>query len=433
MSGTFDGVTKMKAALGALNSVFYTVASKDDLALRQYGGNCDGDNTKLLIRFGQNNTPRMRKSVTDFAAKGNAILSGAPTLAHAVIEATGDFNDKQRSKRIVVIAGSSDSCLGGDLSATVGAVKERAARLRTSGSQISSEFTFIGLALPPEQQASVSTIAHAIGGRTAFVNRRQDLNSVIERVVRGSEIERSPEPPGESSSPKPLDMKTNEKDGLIHVWMPAGTFIMGCSPDDSECDTEEKPPHKVTLTRGFWIGETEVTQEAYERVMRTNPSEFEGAKRPVESVTWHAALAYCKSVGMGLPTEAQWEYASRGGEASTRMGSLGTMAWYFGNSGSATHEVRTKKKNGYGLYDVLGNVAEWTADWREPTLYGPVSNGYSGRQQVDPVGSANGEERIVRGGDWATKADNLRLSARDHSNPENHGSGIGFRCVGKEP
>jgi len=106
--------------------------------------------------------------------------------------------------------------------------------------------------------------------------------------------------------PKPGEVKVNAKDNLPYVWIPPGTFTMGCSPGDGECYDDEKPAHQVTITKGFWIGQTEVTQEAYQRVIGANSSHFRGDRLPVESVNWNEARAYCVAAGMRLPTEAGW-------------------------------------------------------------------------------------------------------------------------------
>lgn len=174
-----------------------------------------------------------------------------------------------------------------------------------------------------------------------------------------------------------LRVRTNPKDGLRYVWTPPGTFTMGCSPGDSERHDDEKPAHRVTITKGFWLGQTEVTQAAYQRVVGTDPSDFKGANLPVEQVSWDQAQAYCQAIGGRLPTEAEWEYAARAGSVQSRYGDIDRIAWYYGNSGGHTHEVAQKEANAWGLYDMLGNVWEWTADG-----YG----GYAPGSAVDPAG-----------------------------------------------
>ncbi len=137
--------------------------------------------------------------------------------------------------------------------------------------------------------------------------------------------------------PQPGSTKLNAKDGQLYVWIPPGSFIMGCSPGDTECFDHEKPAHNVSITKGFWLGQTPVTQAAYQRVVGTNPSHFKGDNLPVEQVTWDEAKQYCEAVGGRLPTEAEWEYAARTGTAVARYGNLDAIAWYQGNRGSQTH------------------------------------------------------------------------------------------------
>jgi formylglycine-generating enzyme required for sulfatase activity len=220
-----------------------------------------------------------------------------------------------------------------------------------------------------------------------------------------------------------LSTRVNPTDGLTYVWIPPGTFTMGCSPGDSECSDNEKPAHLVTITKGFWIGQTEVTQAAHERVTKGNPSHFKGASLPVETISWDEAGAYCKAVGMRLPREAEWEYAARGGNPAARYGTLDAVAWHSGNSGSTAHEVGQKQANGYGLYDMLGNVWEWVADW-----YGEKY--YASSPASDPQGPSSGQHRALRGGSWNFPASYARASVRLGSVPVARNLNFGVRCAG---
>jgi formylglycine-generating enzyme required for sulfatase activity len=218
------------------------------------------------------------------------------------------------------------------------------------------------------------------------------------------------------------DTTVNAKDGLSYAWIPPGTFMMGCSPGDNECDESEKPAHRVNVTHGFWLGVTPVTQAAYRRVAGTNPSSLRRDDHPVETVSWDEADRFCSQIGGRLPTEAEWEYAARAGTTGPTYAELGDIAWYSANSGQQTHEVGKKKANAWGLADMLGNVVEWTTDWFEREYYGrsPAD---------DPLGGSDGVQRILRGGAWGSEARNVRASFRGAMEPDMRRSGVGFRCV----
>jgi formylglycine-generating enzyme required for sulfatase activity len=215
--------------------------------------------------------------------------------------------------------------------------------------------------------------------------------------------------------------EVNPIDGLTYVWIQPGAFTMGCSAGDSECARDEKPARSVTISKAFRIGETFVTQEAYQRVTGKTPGYFKGPKFPVDSVTWNEAQVYCEGTGMRLPTEAEWEYAARAGSTASRYGEIDRVAWYTLNSENRTHEVMRKEPNAWGLYDMLGNLWEWTADW-----YGA----YGGGESMDPRGAAAGKIRVVRGGSWGNGPAFVRVSVRSGNEPENRSNIVGFRCAG---
>ena len=206
------------------------------------------------------------------------------------------------------------------------------------------------------------------------------------------------------------------------VYVEGGTFTMGATSEQgSNTYSDEKPAHSVTLS-SYYIGQTEVTQELWEAVMGSNPSKFKGAKRPVEQVSWDDCQEFIRKLNaktgknFRLPTEAEWEYAARGGSRSQHYkysggNTIGDVAWYAVNysdkvSGS-THSVATKRANELGIYDMSGNVWEWCSDW-----YGDYST-----SQTNPQGPASGSYRVYRGGSWFYGARLCRVSLRDCWSP----------------
>ena len=208
---------------------------------------------------------------------------------------------------------------------------------------------------------------------------------------------------------------------------------MGCSPGDSDCGEEEKPPHHVTITKGFWIGQTEVTVVAYRRFAGSTGAEMPQAPdfnagwtnqdMPIVNVNWDDANTFCGWAGGRLPTEAEWEYSARAGRTAARYGRIDEVAWYLNNSGHQTHEVAQRRPNAWNLYDTLGNVWEWVNDW-----YG--ENYYHASAERDPGGPNRGQERVLRGGSWGSIPMYVRVSDRNWW-PINRGNGTGFRCGGE--
>jgi formylglycine-generating enzyme required for sulfatase activity len=233
--------------------------------------------------------------------------------------------------------------------------------------------------------------------------------------------------------------------------IPGGTFMMG----DQRGEDDERPVHRVEISP-FYIDVCEVTQASFQALMGRNPAKFVEPDRPVERVSWLVAVQYCNqrstreglrpcydlktfacdfaADGYRLPTEAEWEFACRAG---TRLrwtfaddpGQLGQYGWYKANSGKATHPVKQKQPNPWGLYDMLGNVAEWCNDFYSET-YEP------GAASKDPHGAATGKERVLRGGSWNAGEDACRAAARQSAPPGLADvcfgyEAYGFRCVRK--
>jgi formylglycine-generating enzyme required for sulfatase activity len=222
----------------------------------------------------------------------------------------------------------------------------------------------------------------------------------------------------------PLTVKKDVKDGLNYVWIPPGTFQMGCPEGENECGWNERPAHIVSITNGFWIGQTEVPQVAYQKIIGTNPSSFRGLRLPVERVTWNEATAYCKAINSRLPTEAEWEYAARAGTNASRYGKLEDIAWYEGNSNKEVQQVGQKLPNQWKLYDMLGNVWEWVQDWYDVEYYKESPT-------KDPKGPKSGSFRVVRGGGVFYAAIDSRVSERYRFDP-NVRNLVGFRCIREE-
>ena len=272
-------------------------------------------------------------------------------------------------------------------------------------------------------------------------------------------VNRAQQPP----APTPGQTRDNAKDGQRYVWAPAGKFTMGCSPLDKYCAADESPAHPVEITRGFWIGQTPVTVAAWKRYRaetgkppllaadefgrKLNEAAAENTQ-PVVAAAWDDARDYCSWAGLRLPTEAEWEYAARAGSTASRYGEVDDVAWYGDNSGrkpidsaglfredppkfdrrlfsngNGPRGVTQKKPNAWGLYDILGNVWEWVADYYSPSYYGSSP-------PADPQGPATGTQRVLRGGAWNTLPNNIRVSYRLTNPQGDRINAFGFRCAG---
>ncbi|MDB4930722.1 MAG: Sulphatase-modifying factor protein [Myxococcaceae bacterium] len=222
-------------------------------------------------------------------------------------------------------------------------------------------------------------------------------------------------------------------------WVPPGCLEMGSTRIEAGRRRDETR-HSVVITRGYWLGDTPVTQALWEAVMRADPARFKGADWPVELVSWEDCSDFVRALndgvdglGVRLPTEAEWEYACRAGTTAatwagaltltangTRAKELDSIAWYAANSGNTSHAVRGKAPNPRGLYDMLGNVWEWCSDWH---------GAYDGRPAVDPTGPSKGATRVIRGGSWEDHPRAVRASVRDALHPRDGRPTVGFRLA----
>ncbi len=269
------------------------------------------------------------------------------------------------------------------------------------------------------------TKADNVGNETQFALTQEDLTG-HDNAGQQVEITTEPAEPGAEDRIDIPQTVTNSV-GMQMRLMEPGTFKMGSYRGAGD----EGPVHEVTITKPYYIAVYEVTQAQFERVMGWNPAHFRGDIRPVENVSWQDAHAFCRElsrlegVTYRLPTEAEWEFAARGGSASWGYPYSGAInyddvAWHEGNSGGFPHYVGSKQPNELGLYDMSGNVWEWCLSW-----YG----GYPSSVKVDPIGPYRGEYRVLRGGSWVSDATDTKSTGRFFAKPSAKLNCYGFRVV----
>ncbi len=234
----------------------------------------------------------------------------------------------------------------------------------------------------------------------------------------------------EEQRKKEEEAKRSSALNIEMVYVAGGTFMMGASLYDPGAYGDERPAHSVTLS-GYYIGRYEVTQKQWVRIMGSNPSRWKGDNLPVENVSWEDIQEFLRKLNARtgknyrLPTEAEWEFAARGGNSScgykySGSDNIGNVAWYKDNSGSKTHPVGTQSPNELGIYDMAGNVYEWCQDWYD---------GYSSAAQTNPTGPSSGALRVLRGGSCFNYAKYCRVSSRYDYAPGSRFINCGFRLA----
>jgi formylglycine-generating enzyme required for sulfatase activity len=244
-------------------------------------------------------------------------------------------------------------------------------------------------------------------------------------------------PPPISSSPTPTSKQAQSKItwhntdgiktftngiGVEMIWVPAGNFSMGSNSGN------EKHPHQVTISRGFYMGKCEVSQAQWEALGNSNPSNFKGSDLPVEKVSWDDAQNFIKQLNAlndgftyRLPTEGEWEYAAQWGKPKTAE--LRKVAWYAENSDNKTHPICQKDPNALGLKDMEGNVGEWCQDWYHDDYTGAPNDGSAWEQKGE------NPYRVIRGGSYGGERDSVRVTSRTRANPTTRSEFDGFRLV----
>ena len=251
-------------------------------------------------------------------------------------------------------------------------------------------------------------------------------------VSCGSDDDDSPKGTSSTSKPKTFTIKNNNmKVSFKMMPVKAGAFFMGAAAEQEATLDDEKPAHLVFLTEDYYMGETEVTQELWYAVMGSNPGLFTGENLPVENVSWNDCRQFIMELNnltgeqFRLPSEAEWEYAARGGNKGmdyvfSGSNTVDEVAWHNVNSGGKTQPVKTKAPNELGIYDMSGNVWEWCQDWYGNYPNKPISN---------PFGPISGTDRVFRGGSCYNPAWLSRSTMRLYSNPDFRSMILGLRLV----
>lgn len=302
----------------------------------------------------------------------------------------------------------------------IDATANRIAEFSQAGQFIGKDATILDefVYVVEEEDSSYTTLEHDAFMRRIEAMSNEDTSTNVTKSKKAGNLDTPPRSP-----------ITNTVDMTL-VWIKPGAFDMG-SPASEPGRQPVEVQHRVTLSKGFYVGTTEVTQAQWKAVMGNNPSNFKGDDLPVEMVSWDDAVSFCKKLSgkegktYRLPTEAEWEYAARAG-TTTRYHSgdteekLAAVAWYAGNSGNQTQKVGQKEPNAWGLYDMHGNVWEWCSDWQEIHTKAPAT---------DPKGPLDGTRHVLRSGSWRHPPHVSRAANQGQYPPNYRFNDFGFRVV----
>ena len=360
------------------------------------------------------------------------------TNLEARVDGRTDLNGKQCALIKVMVRDNIIKCKGGNIGdiVTEGVVKKIFVTPDSRFLELEFQYnfplkvTFSDYGIKSLAEGGTYTLTLVDAYMLSQQSSQQNNTHTMESEVQQTQPEQ-PSQQIEKTVPNPNAIPI-EVNGITFnmIKVDGGTFTMGATSEMTNPYSSEKPTHQVTLS-SYYIGETEVTQALWTAVMGKNPSRFKGDNLPVEQVSWEDCQTFIGKLNgltgkrFRLPTEAEWEYAARGGNRSNHTQYSGgsmidDVAWYYGNSGSKTHSVKTKKPNELGLYDMSGNVLEWCQDW-----YGT----YSSNAQTNPTGPGSGYSRVIRGGSWLCYERFCRSSSRNNYSPGFRGIYLGFRLA----
>jgi formylglycine-generating enzyme required for sulfatase activity len=423
MKEKIDDKGKMEIVREMFNGILDGASQPLDAQLIFFGhrdkDSCD--DAEVVIPSQEFSKEKVRQKLSDTSPSGKGGL--IPALKKAVEK----LDEKTDLLSIFIFTDGKDAC-GGDLPKTVREIKEK----------YDYRVTFHVIGLNPEKKDSptLKYLADIGYGSSHLIKANPLKNSWVFKKYAPSAQEKEIKHlvktiVGIINTPEVHHPKVIGKDEMVFI--PAGEFLMG---SDSKYFTSphELPGGHIVYLDSFFIDRYEVTEEQYRSVMGENPSHWQGSDLPVHIVNWNDAKKYCEKVGKRLPTEAEWEKAAKGGRNDTwsgtnDKGNLGDYAWIDDTalpsekrSGSRAHPVGMKKPNGYGIYDMSGNLFEWVSDWHGRDYY-------KTSPKANPPGPEKGKLRVLRGGSWDSHLLEVRTVVRFSKSPDYKDYMTGFRCA----
>ena len=400
--------------------------------------NADGSRFKLAVYatvMGINDEQSVKniKSIAQ-GTSSNALIGGGK---YEMIERSGEFLQQIEAEQKYQMSGDVRDDQISQIGASYGAQKICVVGVTISGSYLYVAARIVDVVTKTSSESGEADDDNYIG----VAKIRPTVLEAIKTIIGVSDTK----PTANRTSPNTNNGSNKEFEvnnvTFKMVFVKGGSMYLGCTSGSGRCESDQSPSHNVTLT-DYYMGETEVTQALWKAVMgyNNNPSNWKGDLLPVEMVSWNDCQEFVSRLNsrlssdlpqgyqFALPSEAQWEYAARGGQKTSGgmyagSGNVSFVAWYYDNSSSRTHDVKQKAPNELGLYDMSGNVWEWCEDWYSSTFYS------DNRNWTDPVNTYVGSSRVLRGGSWYSNASYCRVAHRYGDSPGSRGDSYGFRLA----